>query len=250
MLSILKRYLKYLIPTKILIFFIKFKELYLNKYSISSYSQEGEDMILRRIFDSEEGFYVDVGAHHPKRFSNTYFFYKKGWKGINIDAQPSSMKLFNKIRPRDINIEKGISDSTRNLDYYMFDEPALNSFSKEISKKRNDVNNFNIVDKRVLKTTTLANIFEKYLPKNQQIDFLSVDVEGLDYNVLKSNNFNKYLPKVITVEILESTYEGLIENEIVCFLKKHNYEIISKTIFSTIFIQKTFLLQKGFYETS
>ena len=64
-----------------------------------SYSQEGEDLVLRKIFKKQDkGFYVDVGAHHPKRFSNTFLLYKKGWNGINIDATPGSMKLFNKFR--------------------------------------------------------------------------------------------------------------------------------------------------------
>jgi hypothetical protein len=72
----------------------------------SSWSQEGEDLILARIFgDKPDGFYVDVGAHHPKRFSNTYYFYRRGWRGINIDAMPGSMLAFNRLRPSDINIE-------------------------------------------------------------------------------------------------------------------------------------------------
>ena len=85
-------------------------------YWLKSYSQEGEDIILARIFGKQQnGFYVDVGAHHPYRFSNTYFFYKRGWKGINIDAMPGSMKIFNKYRPRDKNIEAGISDTKKKI---------------------------------------------------------------------------------------------------------------------------------------
>ena len=85
-----------------------------------SYSQECEDLVLKRIFENKIGFYVVVGAHHPKLFSNTYLFYKKGWKGINIDALPESMKLFNKMRPRDINIEIGVIEVEDELNYYVF----------------------------------------------------------------------------------------------------------------------------------
>ena len=111
-----------------------------------SWSQEGEDQILRRIFEGQRiGFYVDVGAHHPKRFSNSYLFYKRGWHGINIDAMPGSMRVFDATRPRDINLEMGIGLSIGQLDYYVFDEPAFNRFSKEISEKINKSNNdFNI----------------------------------------------------------------------------------------------------------
>ena len=70
------------------------------------YSQQGEDIILHRMFEwQEQGFYIDVGAHHPTRFSNTYKFYKRGWTGINVDAMPGSMTAFNRLRPKDINIE-------------------------------------------------------------------------------------------------------------------------------------------------
>ena len=80
------------------------------KYVKTTFSQNGEDSVLLRIFDNKnDGFYVDIGAFHPICYSNTYALYKKGWRGINIDATPGSMFLFNKIRPRDINIETGIS---------------------------------------------------------------------------------------------------------------------------------------------
>ena len=79
-------------------------------YMNPSYSIEGEDRIVRTLLwrKHDKGFYVDVGAHHPFRFSNTYLFYTQGWSGINIDATPGSMKAFNKYRPRDINLEVGV----------------------------------------------------------------------------------------------------------------------------------------------
>ena len=103
----------------------------------SSWSQEGEDLILARIFgDKPDGFYVDVGAHHPQRFSNTYYFYRRGWRGINIDAMPGSMLAFNRLRPLDINIELGIGSQPGKLNFYMFNEPALNGFAKDLADSR------------------------------------------------------------------------------------------------------------------
>ena len=76
-----------------------------------SFAQEGEDMILKRIFEGvRSGFYIDIGAFHPSKFSNTYYFYLRGWSGINIDPQPGVKSLFDKMRPRDINLELAISD--------------------------------------------------------------------------------------------------------------------------------------------
>ena len=101
-----------------------------------SWGQEGEDLILLRLFPQDSGFYIDIGAHHPKRFSNTYLFYRKGWTGINIDAKPRSMKLFQKVRPRDINLEIPIAQEHKKLTYFEFEEPALNTFSKSLSLER------------------------------------------------------------------------------------------------------------------
>jgi hypothetical protein len=80
-----------------------------DQWSKHSWSQEGEDLILQRIFEGQTtGFYIDVGAHHPRRFSNTFSFYRLGWQGLNIDAMPGSMVAFEKDRPPDINLEIGI----------------------------------------------------------------------------------------------------------------------------------------------
>ncbi|MFM6072225.1 MAG: FkbM family methyltransferase, partial [Dolichospermum sp.] len=155
------------------------------------------DLILARFFEKEKnGFYVDIGAHHPQRFSNTYYFYLKGWSGINIDAMPGSMKIFDDLRPLDINLEIPISDKSEILTYYEFDEPALNSFSLPLSQERIKTSNYKIIAETQLKTQTLAEVLDKHLPPEQTIDFLSIDVEGLDYKVMISNNWDKYKPKV------------------------------------------------------
>jgi hypothetical protein len=165
-----------LLPPKILAILRFIKNRYMLDYSSKTFSQEGEDVILRRIFQSkEEGFYVDVGAHHPFKYSNTYIFYKKGWTGINLDAMPGSMILFEKYRPRDINLEIPIGNSEGNLTYNIFNDKALNGFSKEISDKREIDNEYYIEAKIEMKVTKLSTILNEYLPKNKEIDFLMVD---------------------------------------------------------------------------
>lgn len=224
----------------------KVKNDYFDGYALKSYSQEGEDMILRRLFENQQsGFYIDVGAHHPRRFSNTYFFYKKGWSGINIDAMPGSMIAFNKFRPRDINIEKPISDKKQVLTYYAFNDPALNGFSKELSEIRNSHSSYFIKFTKDIETTTLEDILDKNLPKNQEIDFLSIDVEGLDFMVLRSNNFEKYKPKVILIEILEFNLNDIKNNEIAKYLRFYDYSIYAKTVNTNIFINDKFYYGKN-----
>ena len=210
---------------------------YFDGYSTKSYSQEGEDMILRRIFnDKIGGFYVDIGAHHPKRFSNTYYFYRKGWRGINIDAMPGSMKLFKKCRKKDTNIEAAISDTEEKLIYYAFEDPALNGFSKELSQEYEK--NYKLIFKKEIKTKKLSDIFDKFLPTGQKIDFLSIDVESLELNVLRSNNWDKYIPEFILVEMLDNGIKLIFENEIYKLLKSKGFCFFAKTVNTVIFKKK------------
>ena len=232
----MKKLLNSMMSLKIKTALIEIKNIYLDGYALKSYSQEGEDMILCRIFaKNSTGFYIDVGAHHPRRFSNTYFFYKRGWRGINIDAMPNSMSLFNKIRSRDINLEVPISDKKQKLKYYMFNEPALNGFSKELAEKRDGKSNYKIISERDMETSTLEEILEKYLPSGQEIDFMSIDVEGLDLQVLKSNNWERFRPKFVLVEILGSSIKEIANSKEYKYLSGFEYEIFAKTVNTFIF---------------
>jgi FkbM family methyltransferase len=205
-------------------------------YFKKSFSQEGEDLILLKYFKNKKcGFYVDVGAHHPFRFSNTNLFYKKGWSGINIDATPGSMKIFNKYRSRDINIEVPVSNSNKKINYYIFNEPALNSFSSKLSNDR-DVNTKYKIKKIIkLKPEKLSRILDKYIPKNKMIDFMSIDVEGYEYEVLKSNNWEKYKPTYLLVEILKKDLMDIKDDNIYIFLINKGYSKINETGRTVVF---------------
>jgi len=209
---------------------------------VRSWSQEGEDQILRRIFEGQAvGFYVDVGAHHPQRFSNTYLFYKRGWCGINIDAMPGAMKVFDSTRPRDINLEMGIGSSDDELDYYVFNEPALNGFSKELSEQRHEADTAYQV-KEVIKVDVLplSQVLDCHLNNGQEIDFISVDVEGLDFDVLKSNDWSKYRPKFVLAEILGSSLHEIEQSEIGQFMRDQNYVLYAKCM-NTVFFKDSLL---------
>jgi FkbM family methyltransferase len=237
----IKKAIKNILPKKILEIILAFKNYYIEKYYYKSYSQEGEDMILRSLMRNQElGFYVDIGAHHPKRFSNTYFFYKLGWRGINVDAMPGSMKLFNKIRPRDINIEKPLSDKKETLTYYSFNEPAVNTLSKEAAIETTRNSGYSLMFKKNIETSTLEEILEEYLSDNQEIDFMSIDVEGMDFKVLKSNNWNKFKPKVVAIEILWCLLSNVENDEITGYMKNCGYLPFSKTVNTVIFIENNF----------
>ena len=237
MINSLKTLLKKLMPEKLRLRLAEVKNLYFDGFAFRSYSQEGEDMILRRMFEGNgPGFYVDIGAHHPKRFSNTYYFYLQGWRGINVDAMPGSMELFNRFRPRDINLEIPVSDTHETLVYHAFEEPALNSFSKELAETYIN-KNFRLKFTRNLETSTLAEILDQHLPPGQKIDFLSVDVEGLDLKVLRSNNWQKYQPRFILVEVLSTAFTSLPDTDVAVFLRQHGYEPHAKCE-NTVFFKR------------
>jgi FkbM family methyltransferase len=209
----------------------------LDGYASKSYSQEGEDMILRRFFaEKPKGFYVDVGAHHPKRFSNTFHFYKQGWSGINVDAMPGSMQQFKRQRPRDINLEIPVGPDQHSLTYYIFNETALNGFDASLSQHRaSTLDSYHIERTIKLDTRSLGSILDEYLPPNTLIDFMSVDVEGMDLEVLKSNNWNKYRPEIILVEILDSSLSELKSSNVDKFLESCGYEIYAKAVNTVLY---------------
>lgn len=214
------------------------KDRVLDSYAVKSYSQEGEDMILRRLFESRPtGFYVDVGAHHPKRFSNTYYFYKAGWHGINIDAMPGSMTAFRKIRPRDINLEVAIASEQGVLDYYVFNETALNSLSRKLAESQLEKRDPYRIERVVeLQTEKLSEVLNAHLPAGQRIDFLSVDAEGFDFDVLRSNDWTRYRPEVVLVEILDSSLADLLRHEITQFMRQQGYTLYAKCV-NTVFFR-------------
>jgi FkbM family methyltransferase len=211
-----------------------------DQWAQRSWSQEGEDQILRRIFERQsDGFYVDVGAHHPKRFSNTYLFYKRGWRGINIDAMLGSMRVFKKTRPRDINLEIGIGEQQGKLDYFVFNEPALNGFSRDLSDERNEADSAYRIES-VIKVDVypLRQVLDNYLPAGQVIDFMSIDVEGLDFQVLKSNDWNKYRPTYVLAEILGSSLHEIDQSDIGQFMRDTGYVLYAKCM-NTVFFKES-----------
>ena len=206
--------------------------------STKSYSQDGEDMILKSIYEGKKGykgFFVDIGAHHPVRYSNTLFFYKRGWKGINVEPTPSAIKPFNVFRRRDINLNIGVGEFQDSLTFYCFNEPALNSFSKEVSERIvRETPKYKIIKEVKIDVLPLSEVFDRYLPQGTKIDFLTIDVEGLDFEVLKSNNWDKYKPDVILVE--ESLNVDELGNSVIYpYLKERGYVFFAKTLRTCIY---------------
>ncbi len=203
--------------------------------NIHSFSQEGEDMILSKIL-TNKGFYVDVGAYHPTKYSNTYRLYLKGWNGINIEPRKEVKNLFLKIRPRDISLDIGISNDPSSFSYYMFEKPEFNTFSIERAEfvKSKFQLEFDIKD---IQTKKLVDVLDEHQAKFSKIDILNIDVEGYEMEVLLSNDWSKYKPSIILVEdnSKDILSENFFEKPIPKFLKQHGYALFAKTINTMFF---------------
>ena len=208
-----------------------------------SFSSAGEDMILRHLLGSDKmgGFYVDVGAFHPTLFSNTYFFYLNGWRGINVEARPGSKKLFDRLRPRDVNLEVGVSGSCGVMTYYFIDETSpMNSFSREFLAQIGMTGQ--VKAEIPVPILPLATVLERHLPEGQTIDFMNVDVEGHDFEVLESNDWRRFRPKVIVVED-EQVNAG--ESCILRMMKGHGYEMCGQNVIILDKINEYFLIDRS-----
>jgi FkbM family methyltransferase len=224
---------------------IKLRNILVDQYAIKSYSQEGEDMILSRIFEGKrQGFYVDVGAHHPRRFSNTFLFYKRGWSGINVEPNPDAIRIFNSERPRDINLHCGVAESESALKYYYFSDSALNTFDKDVVKSRLENTPYKLVKTEEIAVTRLDHILKMHLPPETEIDFLSIDVEGFDLSVLKSNDWNLYRPTCVLAEVLNSTLEQAVNSEIAQFMRSNGYSVFART-YNTLIFRANILTREG-----
>lgn len=211
-----------------------------NIYAKKTYSQEGEDMILSRVFESKKtGTFVDVGAHHPMRFSNTLFFYKRGWSGVNIEPNPETIGLFKILRKRDINVQCGIAAKEDKLTYIQFDDPALNTFDRQLADKRVQQTPYKIIAEKEIPVRQLKDVLEQHLSPGQAIDFLSIDAEGYDLAVLESNDWEKFRPTLILVEELESlALDGEKKGKVEQFLSEQGYSLFAKTLNTLFFKDK------------
>lgn len=215
----------------------KVKSLLLSKYPKSprlTYSYDCEDLILEKIINYKNGFFVDVGAHDPIKHSNTFLLYKKGWSGINIDANPLAIKKFTDKRKNCINLNMGVSDKEGSFKFYVSENPLLSSFDKTKVEEAENKWNFSFKEK-IIKTYRLESILDQYLESDIKIDLLNIDVEGLELEILKSNNWEKYAPSIIVVELHERYVEDVLNSELYQFLKAKNYKLISKTFITLIF---------------
>ena len=211
-----------------------------------SYSQIGEDLLIRYIFNVKgikNISYIDIGAHDPFYLSNTALFYETGSTGINVEANPVLFNIFEVSRKKDINLNIGICEKEGDLDFYVFHETALSTFNS-LEAERLVREEAKILDKKIkVNVVSINKVIDKYL-KGIAPDFLNLDAESMDIAILKSLNFDKFAPKVICVETISysNTFFGVKNEEIKNFLISKGYFLFGDTYVNSIFVKRSFWL--------
>jgi len=202
----------------------------------------GEDLFVQNYFKNKpKGFYIDVGCYHPLDGNNTQLLYKNGWSGINFDINYYSIKLFDFLRKRDLNIHSGISRKKSKLTmYYRKEINMLNTLDQKIAK----IHFRNGYKKKNIQVNTLNFFISKKFKKLNKIDFINIDVEGYELDALKSLNFSTYKPQLICIEIhniknmYDTNYKYLKSNDVYNYLINKKYKVIWKNKYSFIFERK------------
>jgi FkbM family methyltransferase len=204
----------------------------LDPWASNSYSQTGEDRIVATLFGNAPGFYVDVGCNHPVKYSNTFELYKRGWHGINIDANEQLVDLCRRMRPRDVSVCATISDSAREAVFTEFADSMVSSLSAEHVERWRTART--VVRERRVATRTLDDVLAAS-GAPRRFDLLSIDVEGHDFEVLSSLDLDVYRPKLIVIEIHDFPLREPQRSKTWSHLTANGYDLIGYAVMNGYF---------------
>lgn len=211
-----------------------------------SYAQHGEDLLvehLMRLLRVEQPFFIDVGAHHPYMLSNTFLLYQHGARGVNVEPDPSLLEAFRQYRPLDTNLQCGVrfDDSTEST-LYIMSSPVLNTFSRQEAEHVAGFGTYTITGQVQVPLLSLSQIVQAYCPSGV-VDFVSIDVEGLDWEIIQYNQLHILRPKVLCVETMRYTENGIGKKnaDLIQYLTSIDYQIHADTGLNTIFVDKNLL---------
>ena len=213
-----------------------------------SFSLTSIDLLISYIFrNKRKGIFIDIGCNHPVYNNNTYLLYKKGWRGINIDLDEKSINLFNTFRKSDLNIKQAISSKAEEVDLYFYhNKSPINTINKDL------VNFHKTKPKQIKKinTKTLNSIIMKTPFANEKIDFMNIDVEGHELNVLKGFDLKKYSPTIIVIEYLDLNVkkleitnfnlQNIINSEVYKYMINNNYTLVNWIHSDLVFVNNNY----------
>ena len=206
----------------------KIQKIYKNKKPNSHYAEFAEDVMVNRILKKiKKGFYVDIGAYHPYKGSLTYNLYNRNWNGMNLDISKSSIDLFNIARPTDLNINCAVSEL--NGETYYYENSPINQQNSLIPQYDNQ-------KKIKIQSYKLSEILK--IQNINSVDYINIDTEGNELEVLMGIDFSKINPTLFTIEDNSFDLNNEIKKKKIIFLKEKNYELINIIGVTMFFVKK------------
>lgn len=211
------------------------------KFRKTSFSQCGEDLIINHIL-GEKGIkrptYLDIGAHDPYYLNNTALFYLSGSRGVNIEPDPELFKRFIRPRKKDVNLNIGVAEKNGILELHIMSSPTLNTFSKKEAKEY-EKKGYPIVKIQKIRVCNINTLLRRYFNKSAP-NILSIDIEGLDYQILNLIDYARYSPDIICAETIEFTNDGTgsKDERITRLLKRNGYSVYADTKINTIYVKQ------------
>ena len=226
--------------------FLKFKKLVgsvkKDCFRLESYSQLGEDRMIEWALDLlgiKMPTYLDIGTNHPRYLNNTYLFYKKGCKGVCVEPNPILCKKIRQKRKRDVCMQAGILPSDKaDMPFLVMSEDTLSTFSESHAESFQRCG-YEIVRTVRVPIVNINTIIQRHF--GDRPDFISLDVEGCELEIVKNINCRPPLWCVETVDF--ETIEK--ENEIIEYFVSNEYMIFADTFLNTIFVDRQAWRKRG-----
>ena len=203
------------------------------------FGQTAEDVLLNNYLPENRGTYLDIGAGRPISGSNTYGLYKRGWRGICVDPISFNCKMIGYFRPKDQILNILIGTERNLIDFWEFEPYEYSTADKDVAENVMKISGVRLLTKSQKKVLPLSEIVSPAGPLEPTL--LSIDVEGFDLQVLKSNDWDKFRPRIICVEEWATTINEDHTSEISLFLNEMNYQRKAWTGLSSIYVEKTYL---------
>lgn len=225
--------------------FILFNKHYYN--TTTSFAQAGEDKVLEFLFSSmgiSNITYLEIGTNDPITYNNTYLFYLKGSRGVCIEPNPTLIDNIKKHRPNDVCLNIGVAKENSNgLDFYIFDHhdhaKGLSTFSKNEVDHITATTHIKVEKITKIPVITINKILQTYFDTKSP-DFVSIDVEGLDLEILQSLDFTLFRPIAFCVETVNFTtnHKKIKRTDIIDFMQSKDYFVYADTGINSIFADK------------
>jgi FkbM family methyltransferase len=182
--------------------------------------------------------YLDLGAHHPYYLNNTYLFYRRGARGVNVEADPRLAARLRRSRSRDVTLNVGVGPEAGILEFYVLSVPTLSTFSADEAKRYSEQFGYRIEHTLEVAVQTFGQLVESHFESAPEL--VSLDVEGLDLAILRSIDLSRHRPLLFCVETISysETGQGQRFDEIDALMERNRYLRYADTHINTIYVDE------------